>query len=91
MLDKMCSKHRLCWTKPNSGIGYAKQNHIIYDSVLKICKTVCVFRVKHIISVIREFKFLSKPFRALGLNYNQSYTYSRDSHVVSPNLKGINF
>ena len=38
MLDKTYSRHRLCSTKPISGIRYVGQNHI-WDLVVKICKT----------------------------------------------------
>ena len=47
MLDKTYSWHRLCYAKPISGKGYAEQNLILRDSVVKICKTGC-FQVKHV-------------------------------------------
>ena len=51
MLDKTYSWHRLCLTKPISGIPYVGENHI-WDLVVKICKTRC-FPSKKIISKIK--------------------------------------
>ena len=51
MLDKTYSWHRLCLTKPISGIRYVGQNYI-WDLVVKICKTRC-FPNKKIISEIK--------------------------------------
>ena len=40
MFNKTYSGHRLCRTKPIPGIYSAEQN-LIWDSVVKICKTGC--------------------------------------------------
>ena len=50
MLDKTYSRHRLCSTKPISGICLTKKH--IWDLVVKICKTRC-FLSKKIISEIK--------------------------------------
>ena len=51
MLDKTYSGHRLGLTKPIPGMRYVGQN-LIWDLVVKICKTRC-FPSKKIISEIK--------------------------------------
>ena len=41
VLDKTYYWHSLCSTKPIPGICYVGQDHMIWDFVVKICKTGC--------------------------------------------------